>query len=321
VSIPGRANLAPGMAHAHQRTEPAELGRELDERRADSRRRMLAALAINAVLLIGTFVGALLTGSLALLADTGHVLSDVAAIILGLVAGGLASLPGGPRRTFGYQRTEVFAALANGIALAVIAILVSIEALERLGEPPEIAGLGVLLLGIAGIGGNLAATLILARGRREDLNLEGVLRHSAADALASLGVVVSGGVILATGWAAIDPLASLAIAALILASSVRLITEPINVLMEAVPEGMDAERIAREMTEVDHVRAVHDLHVWTVTSGFVTLAGHVVVEVGADRDLIRRRLEVMMRERYGIEHTTLQMEEEAPAELLKVEGS
>lgn len=282
---------------------------------------MLAALAINAVLLVGTFVGALLTGSLALLADTGHVLSDVAAIILGLVAGGLASLPGGPRRTFGYQRTEVFAALANGIALAVIAILVSIEAVERLGEPPEIAGLGVLLLGIAGIGGNLAATSILARGRREDLNLEGVLRHSAADALASLGVVVSGGVILATGWAAIDPLASLAIAGLILASSVRLITEPINVLMEAVPEGMDAERIAREMTEVDHVRAVHDLHVWTVTSGFVTLAGHVVVEVGADRDLIRRRLEVMMRERYGIEHTTLQMEEEAPAELLNVEGS
>lgn len=282
---------------------------------------MLAALAINAVLLVGTFVGALLTGSLALLADTGHVLSDVAAIILGLVAGGLASLPGGPRRTFGYQRTEVFAALANGIALAVIAILVSIEAVERLGEPPEIAGLGVLLLGIAGIAGNLAATLILARGRREDLNLEGVLRHSAADALASLGVVVSGGVILATGWAAIDPLASLAIAGLILASSVRLITEPINVLMEAVPEGMDAERIAREMTEVDHVRAVHDLHVWTVTSGFVTLAGHVVVEVGADRDLVRRVLEVMMRERYGIEHTTLQMEEEAPAELLNVEGS
>ena len=282
---------------------------------------MLAALAINAVLVVGTFVGALLTGSLALLADAGHVLSDVAAIILGLLAGGLASLPGGPRRTFGYQRTEVFAALANGIALAVIAILVSIEAVERLGEPPEIAGLGVLLLGIAGIAGNLAATWVLARGQREDLNLEGVLRHSAADALGSFGVVVSGGVILATGWTPIDPLASLAIAGLILASSVRLVAEPINVLMEAVPEGMDAERIAREMTEVDHVRAVHDLHVWTVTSGFVTLAGHVVVEVGADRDLIRRRLEVMMRERYGIEHTTLQMEEEAPAELLNVEGS
>ena len=282
---------------------------------------MLAALAINAVLLVGTFVGALLTGSLALLADTGHMLSDVAAIILGLVAGGIASLPGGPRRTFGYQRTEVFAALANGIALAVIAILVSIEAVERLGEPPEIAGLGVLLLGIAGIVGNVAATWILARGQREDINLEGVLRHSAADALGSLGVVVSGGVILATGWEPIDPLASLAIAGLILASSVRLISGPINVLMEAVPEGMDAEKIAREMTDVDHVRAVHDLHVWTVTSGFVTLAGHVVVEIGADRDLIRRRLEVMMRERYGIEHTTLQMEEEAPAELLHVEGS
>jgi cobalt-zinc-cadmium efflux system protein len=309
------------MAHAHQHAEPGGLGRELDERRADSRRRMLAALAINVVLLAATFVGALLTGSLALLADSGHMLSDVAAIVLGLVAGGLAALPGGPRRTFGYQRTEVFAALANGIALAVIAVLISIEAVERLGEPPEIAGLGVLLLGIAGMVGNVAATWVLARGQREDLNLEGVLRHSAADALGSLGVVISGAVILATGWAPIDPLASLAIAGLILASSVRLITQPINVLMEAVPEGMDAERIAREMTEVEHVRAVHDLHIWTVTSGFVTLAAHVVVDVGADRDLIRRVLEVMMRERYGIEHTTLQMEEQAPAELLNVEGS
>jgi cobalt-zinc-cadmium efflux system protein len=309
------------MAHAHQHAEPGGLGRELDERRADSRRRMLAALAINVVLLAATFVGALLTGSLALLADTGHMLSDVAAIVIGLVAGGLAARPGGPRRTFGYQRTEVFAALANGIALAVIAILVSIEAVERLGEPPEIAGLGVLLLGIAGMAGNLAATWVLARGQREDINLEGVLRHSAADALGSLGVVISGAVILTTHWAPIDPLASLAIAGLILASSVRLITQPINVLMEAVPEGMDAERIAREMTEVEHVRAVHDLHIWTVTSGFVTLAAHIVVEVGADRDLVRRVLEVMLRERYGVEHTTLQMEEEAPAELLNVEGS
>jgi cobalt-zinc-cadmium efflux system protein len=309
------------MAHAHQHAEPGGLGRELDERRADSRRRMLAALAINVVLLAATFVGALLTGSLALLADTGHMLSDVAAIVIGLVAGGLAARPGGPRRTFGYQRTEVFAALANGIALAVIAILVSIEAVERLGEPPEIAGLGVLLLGIAGMAGNLAATWVLARGQREDINLEGVLRHSAADALGSLGVVISGAVILTTHWAPIDPLASLAIAGLILASSVRLITQPINVLMEAVPEGMDAERIAREMTEVEHVRAVHDLHIWTVTSGFVTLAAHIVVEVGADRDLVRRVLEVMLRERYGVEHTTLQMEEEARAELLNVEGS
>jgi cobalt-zinc-cadmium efflux system protein len=309
------------MAHAHSHGAPGRLGEALGARRADSRRRMLVALAINLALLAATFVGALLTGSLALLADTGHILSDVGAIGLGLAAGGLASLPGGPRRTFGYQRTEVIAALANGIALAVIAILVAIEAIDRLGEPPDIAGLGVLVLGIAGVAGNLAATWVLARGVREDLNLEGVLRHSAADALGSIGVIVSGGVILATGWVPIDPLASLAIAALILASSVRLIAEPVNVLMEAAPAGMDAGKIAREMTEVEHVRAVHELHVWTVTAGFEALAAHVVVEPGADRDLVRRTLEVMLNERHGIRHTTLQMEEEAPAELLDVQGS
>jgi cobalt-zinc-cadmium efflux system protein len=309
------------MADAHAHGGVGRLGETLDARRADSRRRMLIALAINVVLLGTTFVGALLTGSLALLADTGHLLSDVGAIGLGLVAGGLAALPGGPRRTFGYQRTEVIAALVNGIALAVIAVLVAVEAVDRLGGPPEIEGLGVLVLGLVGLGGNVAATWVLARGEREDLNLEGVLRHSAADALGSLGVIVSGGVILTTGWAPIDPLASLAIAALILASSVRLIAGPVNVLMEAAPEGMDAERIAREMTEVEHVRAVHDLHVWTVTAGFETLVAHVVVAGGADRDLVRRRLEVMLRERYGIAHTTLQMEEEAPPELLDVKGS
>lgn len=309
------------MADAQAHGGVGRLGETLDARRVDSRRRMLVALAINGVLLAATFIGALLTGSLALLADTGHVLSDVGAIGLGLLAGGLASLPGGPRRTFGYQRTEVIAALVNGIALAVIAVLVAIEAVDRLGEPPEIEGLGVLVLGIVGLGGNVAATLVLARGEREDLNLEGVLRHSAADALGSLGVVVSGGVILTTGWAPIDPLASLAIAALILASSARLIAEPVNVLMEAAPAGMDAERIAREMTEVEHVLAVHDLHVWTVTAGFETLVAHVVVAGGADRDLVRRRLEVMLGERYGIDHTTLQMEEEAPPELLDVKGS
>jgi cobalt-zinc-cadmium efflux system protein len=208
---------------------------------------MWIALAINAALLVAALVGGLVTGSLALLADAGHVVSDVGAIGLGLLAGGLASRPGGPRRTFGYQRTEVLAALANGIALVVIAVLVAVAAADRLGEPPEVDGAGVLALGLVGLAGNLAATWVLARGHREDINLEGVLRHSAADALGSLAVILSGSVILATGWEPIDPLASLGIAALILASSVRLIVEPFDVLMEAAPAGMDVERIGGEM--------------------------------------------------------------------------
>jgi cobalt-zinc-cadmium efflux system protein len=309
------------MAHARAHGAPGTLARALDARRADSRRRMLIALAINLAMLVAAIVGGLLTGSLALLADAGHVLSDLGAIGLGLLAGGLASRRAGPRRTFGYQRTEVLAALLNGVALVAVAVLIVIAAADRLGDPPDVEGGGVLALGFAGLLGNAAATWVLARGEREDLNLQGVLRHSAADALGSLAVVLSGGVILATGWEPIDPLAGLAIAALILASSVRLIAEPFDVLMETAPSGIDVEELGMRMCEVEHVLAIHDLHLWTVTAGFDALAVHVVVERGRDRDLVRRRLEVMLKERYGIEHTTLQMEEEASTELLEVEHS
>jgi cobalt-zinc-cadmium efflux system protein len=280
---------------------------------------MWIALAINGLLLGATVAGGIVTGSLALLADGGHLVSDLGAIGLGLFAAGVAGRSGGPRRTFGFQRTEVLAALANGVALVAIGVAIVIAAVNRLSDPPHVEGAGVVALGAVGLGGNLAATWVLARGGREDLNLEGVLRHSAADALGSVGVIVSGAVILIVGWKPIDPLASLAIAALILASSWRLIAEPVNVLMEAAPAELDPDRVGREICSLEHVRAVHELHLWTVTPGFEALAAHVVVESGADRDLARRRLEVMLNERFGIEHTTLQMEEEAGPELLEVE--
>jgi cobalt-zinc-cadmium efflux system protein len=301
------------MAHAH-------VAASLDARRADTRRRMWIALGINGGMLAAAVVGGLLTGSLALLADGGHVLSDIGAIALGLLAAKLATRSGGPRRTFGLQRTEVLAALANGIALIAVGVAIVIAAIDRLSDPPGVDGAGVLALGAFGVAGNVAATWILARGRREDLNLEAVLRHSAADALGSVGVIVSGAVILSTGWKPIDPLASLAIAGLIVVSSWRLIAEPFEVLMEAAPASLDVDDVARRMGSIEHVRQVHELHLWTVTAGFEALAAHVVVERGADRDLVRRRLEVMLADRFGIEHTTLQMEEEAGAELLEVEG-
>jgi cobalt-zinc-cadmium efflux system protein len=307
------------MAHVHA-PPSGGLTANLDERRADNRRRMWIALGINLGLLAAAVVGGILTGSLALLADAGHVLSDVGAIALGLLAGGLASLSGGPRRTFGLQRTEVFAALVNGLTLVAVAVLIVVAAIDRLGDPPEIDGAGVLALGLVGLAGNLAATWVLARGERDDLNLEGVLRHSAADALGSIGVVVSGAVFLATGWAPVDPIVSIAIAALILASSWRLIAQPVEVLMESAPPGIDVEELGHDMCGIEHVLEVHELHVWTVTSGFDALAAHVVVERGEDRDLVQRRLAHLLRDRYGIEHTTLQMEESAPDELLEVEA-
>ncbi|MFI5029011.1 MAG: cation diffusion facilitator family transporter [Solirubrobacterales bacterium] len=301
--------------HAHEHDHM----QALQARREDSGRRMWIALAINAGMLAIEAVGGILTGSLAVLADAGHLLSDVGSIGLALLAAGLASRPASARRTFGYQRSEVLAALANGLILVAVAVVVAVAAIGRLADPPGIDGLGVLALGLLGLGGNLAATLVLAAGRREDLNLEGVLRHSFADALGSLGVVFAGAIVLLGGSALVDPIAGLLISALIMASSWRLIKEPFEVLMEAAPQGLDVEAMGAAICEEDGVRSVHDLHVWTVTPGFGALAAHVVVAAASDRDLTRRRLEVLMHERFQLDHTTLQMEEEAPEVLLEVE--
>lgn len=293
----------------------------LEARREDSRRRMWWALAINVGLLVAEVVGGVLTGSLAVLADAGHVLSDAGAIVLALIAARLASMPAAGRRTFGYQRSEVLAALVNGLALVAVSVAIAIAAIGRLSDPPGIDGAGVLALGALGLAGNLAATMVLARGQREDINLEGVLRHSFADALGSVGVLLAGAFVLAGGSDVVDPIVSLLIAALVLASSWRLIKEPFDVLMESAPAGLDIDVVGEAICGEEGVRSVHDLHVWTVTAGFGAIAAHVVVATGTDRDLIRRRLELTLRERFGIEHTTLQMEEEAEQGLLHVENA
>jgi cobalt-zinc-cadmium efflux system protein len=282
---------------------------------------MKVALAINVGLFAAEAIGGFLTGSLAVLADAGHLLSDVGSIVLALIAARLATMPAAGQRTFGYQRSEVLAALVNGLLLVAVSIGVAIAALGRFSDPPGIDGWGVLALGVFGLLGNVAATVVLAGGEREDLNLEGVLRHSAADALGSLGVVVAGAFVLLGGSAIVDPIVGLLIAALVLASSWRLIKEPFDVLMESAPAGVDVEAVGQAICREEGVRSVHDLHVWTVTAGFGALSAHVVVAEATDRDLIRRRLELLLRDSYGIEHTTLQMEEEATQDLLHVENA
>ena len=281
---------------------------------------MWIALGLNGAMLVAEAVGGVLTGSLAVLADAGHLLSDVGAIGLALFAAALAARPAAGRMTFGYQRSEILAALVNGLLLVVVAIAIAYAAIGRLGDPPEIDGLGVLGLGLLGLFGNLAATVVLARGEREDVNLEGVLRHSVADALGSFGVVLAGAFVLAGGSSIVDPIVSLAIAVLILISSWRLIAEPVGVLMEAAPAGVDVDAAGAAICEEEGVRSVHDLHIWTVTSGFGALAAHVVVSPECDRDLVRRRIELLLHERFEIDHTTLQMEEQAPERLLHVEN-
>ncbi len=278
-------------------------------------------LGINLVLLVAEAVGGFITGSLAVLADAGHVLSDVGAIVLALIAARLAARPASSRRTFGYQRSEVLAALANGLTLVAVSVFIAVEAIGRLSNPPGIEGGGVLALGIAGLLGNAVATWWLARGEREDINLEGVLRHSFADALGSLGVVIAGAWVIAGGSDIVDPIVGLLISVLVLFSSWRLIKEPFDVLMEAAPADLDVDGMGAAICQVQGVRSVHDLHVWTVTAGFPALSAHVVVARGADRDLILRQLEVELGETFGIEHTTLQIEEEAGSGLLSVESS
>jgi cobalt-zinc-cadmium efflux system protein len=268
---------------------------------------MMVALAINVFLLAAGVGGAIAFDSIALLADAGHVLSDVGAIGLGVFAAAMAAKPASGRRTFGSYRAEILSALANGLLLIAVAAIVILEAIGRLSDPPSVKGAGVLVIGLVGLVGNAIATIALAGGEREDLNLEGVLRHSAADALGSLGVVVSGLIVLTTGWLYADPIAGILIGVLIALGSWRLVSEPIGVLMEAAPAGIDVTEVGQAMCRVPGVREVHDLHVWTVTSGFPALAAHVLTEPTADIDEVRTRVEALLADRFSIEHTTLQM--------------
>jgi cobalt-zinc-cadmium efflux system protein len=307
-----------GGGHGHSHGFGAHA---LEARREDSRQRLVVALGINVVLLVAEAVGGILTGSLAVLADAGHLLSDVGSIVLALIAARLAARPASGRRTFGYQRSEVLAALANGLLLVVVSVGIGIAAIGRLSDPPGIAGGGVLALGLLGLLGNAAATVYLARGERADINLEGVLRHSFADALGSLGVVIAGAWVLLGGSDIVDPIVGLLISVLVLFSSWRLIKEPFDVLMESAPADLDVDGMGAAICRVPGVRSVHDLHVWTVTAGFPALAAHVVVARGSERDLIRQQLELELDENFGIEHTTLQMEEEAEGGLLRLENN
>jgi cobalt-zinc-cadmium efflux system protein len=276
---------------------------------------MAIALAINLVLVAAGVVGAVLFESVALLADAGHVLSDVGAIALGLLAAAMAARPPRGRRTFGFQRGEIVAAFVNGVTLVVIAGLIFAESIGRLSDPPAVEGGGVLVVGVIGLAGNLLATAVLVSGDRTDLNLEAVLRHSLADALGSIAVVVSAAVILATDWGYADPIAGIAIGVLILASAVGLVREALDVLMEAAPAGIDVQEVGRAMAAVPGVREVHDLHVWTVTSGFPALAAHVVTSHGEDVDEVRMRVEAVLHDRFDLHHTTLQTMAEPLLEL------
>jgi cobalt-zinc-cadmium efflux system protein len=257
---------------------------------------------------VAELIGGLVGGSLALLADAGHMLSDVGSLTLALGALWLATRPPTTRMSFGFRRAEILAALFNGVALVAIAIWIFVEAARRFSDPPEILAGTTLAVALAGLAVNVLGVAILWRSGGRSLNLRAALLHVVADLLGSVGVIVAAVVILATGWLYADPLMSVLIGVLVLASSWRVLRESLGVLLEAAPQGIDADEVGRRMAAVDGVSEVHDLHIWTITSGFPALSAHVLVPEGEDCHARRRDLSEMLRRDFGIGHTTLQVE-------------
>jgi cobalt-zinc-cadmium efflux system protein len=277
-------------------------------RLTSDRRALVAALAIVVCFTAVEIVAGLVAGSLALLADAGHMLTDAAALGGALFASWMAARPPGGRWTFGFRRVEILAAQANGILLGLLGVWIVYAAVRRLVSPREVEGEIVLGVGAAGIVVSLAATAILARGSRESLNVRGAYLHVAADVVAFTGTAVAGLLVLATGWDRWDPLAGLAVAALIFWAAFGLIRDSTRIFLEAAPGDIDPDAVGRALASEPHVVEVHDLHVWTVTSGFPALSAHVLVELAADCHAVRRSLEQVLADRFGLTHTTLQVE-------------
>ena len=273
-----------------------------------NRRALGVALALVAGFTGVEVVAGVLAGSLALLADAAHMVSDSASLGLAFLAAWLAARPATPQRSFGFRRAEILAALANGVALVAVSIWIFVAAVGRMDDPPEVPGGWLLVVGLSGLAVNALAAWILARAGTGSLNVRAALRHVLADLLGSVGVIAAGLVVIATGWAYADPVAALAIGVLVLASSWRILRESVAILLEETPAGINAEEVGRALASADGVVEVHDLHIWTITSGFPALAAHVLVTPGGDCHGVRRDLERLLHERFGLDHTTLQVE-------------
>ncbi|MDX6469754.1 MAG: cobalt-zinc-cadmium efflux system protein [Gaiellaceae bacterium] len=293
-----------GHSHGHSHGHAHDHGAG----RARDRRALTIALCLIVAFMGVEVAAGLLAGSLALLADAGHMLTDAAALGAALVASRLASRPARGQWTFGLGRSEILAAQANGIALLLLGIWIVYSAARRLVDPPTVHGGIVLVVALVGIAVNLAATLVLARADRSSLNVQGAFLHVATDLAAFAGTAVAGALVLATGWSRFDPIAGLLVAALMVRSSWSLIRESGRIFLEAAPAGIDPDEVARSLAEDPDVIEVHDLHVWTVTSGFPALAAHVLVAPDADCHDARRRLQRLLEERFEIRHATLQVD-------------
>jgi cobalt-zinc-cadmium efflux system protein len=272
------------------------------------------ALGLTAVFLAVEVVGGLLSGSVALLADAGHMATDVAALGLSLFALRVAEREPTETKTYGYRRTEILAALANGVVLVGVSVFIAIEAVQRLMAPPEVRDGLMLAVAVAGLLANLASAAVLHRSHRHSLNVRGAFLHVIGDALGSLGAIVAALAMMLFGWQLADPVAALVITALILVSSWSLVKESVDVLMEAAPGHVDMVALGQEIRSVAGVLDVHDLHVWTLTSGYHAISAHVEVDDVAHVPTVLKALQTLSQEHFDLAHTTFQLEPRREAE-------
>ena len=284
---------------------------------ARHKRGLRAAFALTAAFLLVEAAVGFWTGSLSLLADAAHMLVDAGGLLLSLGAVWFAERPAPPEKTYGYYRVEILAALVNGVVLCLLALAILVKAYERFWHPEPVPGGPVLVVAVAGLAVNLASMRLLHAGAAESLNVRAAYLEVMGDAASSGAVIVAGAVILTTGWTPVDPIASAAIALFILPRTWTLLRHAVNVLLEAAPAHLDVAQIEAALVAVPGVRRVHDLHVWTLTSGREAMSAHVVVLPETAPDRILEPLHVLLHTRFGIDHTTIQVETE-PAPLIQI---
>lgn len=285
---------------------------------ASNRTRLGIVLALTITYLIAEAVGGYLTNSLALLSDAGHMLTDVAALLLAMLALWFSSRPVTTTKTYGYYRTEILAALANGVALVAISVLIFIEAYERIQRPQAVEGFEVMLIAIGGLVINLVCAWLLHSAKEENLSIRGAFLHIIGDALGSVGAIVSGLVVWKWGWTIADPVVSVIVCLLIIYSSWKLIRESVNILLEGTPSHINVQSVIQSMQSVKGVLDVHDLHVWTISSGKDALSAHVTMEMNASHKATLSALQDLLRSEFNIGHVTLQLE---PSDEERFEGA
>jgi cobalt-zinc-cadmium efflux system protein len=296
-------------AHAHARTTAA----------SRSRSALTTTLVLTAGVMVVELVAGLWTGSLALVADAGHMLTDAGALALALFASWIAARPPTPAKTYGYYRAEILAALVNAVVLLVVAGAILFEAWRRIAEPAPVLAVPMAAVAAVGLAVNVLGAWLLHRGARESLNVRAAYLEVISDALSSLAVLAAAGVVITTGLTIADPLASAAIALLIVPRTWQLLRQAVNVLLEGTPAHLELAEIEQAITGVAGVRRVHDLHVWTLTSGREAMSAHVVVADVRESERLLDALHALLHARFGIDHTTIQLETEPPP-VLRIKG-